>query len=310
MQNNLALEKRALIISVVGALFMAGLGIGFSLVTQSNAVLLDGIFSLIGFAAGLMALRVSRLVQQPDDYHYQFGYGSFEALFNLLKGITIAIIAVFALTDAINAILAGGREIQAGIALLYAVLVGIACFIVALYLRSAAKKTQSPLVQLDAKSWIVDGLLTVAVLIAFAATMYIEKSDYAWMASYADPVIVAVLVVLVIPVPYITIRDNVKQLLLSAPDKDMQEKVHELLAPELEKIDKQDYLVRMTKVGRFLYMQIYFQLSPQSRNIDINSQDSVRQSISDKIVREFTNANVDIIFTLEKKWFGNVTKPA
>ena len=91
MQNNLALEKRALIVSVIGALVMAGLGIGFSLVTQSNAILLDGIFSLIGFTAGLIALRVSRLVQQPDDEHYQFGYGGFEAFFNLLKGITASL---------------------------------------------------------------------------------------------------------------------------------------------------------------------------------------------------------------------------
>ena len=180
---------------------------------------------------------------------------------------------------------------------------------VALYLRSAAKKTQSPLVELDAKSWTIDGLLTLAVLIAFASTMMIEKSEYAWMADYADPVIVATLVVLVIPVPYITIRDNIKQLLLGAPDQEMQIKVHELLAPELEKIDKQDYLVRMAKIGRFLYIQIFIQLTPQSEARDINSQDTIRQRISEKLTSEFSSANVDIIFTMERKWFGNITEP-
>jgi len=309
MQEKHALERRALIISVIGTLVMAGLGIGFSLITSSNAILLDGIFSLIGFAAGLVALRVSRLVQQPDDIHYQFGYGSFEAFFNLMKGITIAIISVFALTDAVNAILGGGRPIQADIALLYAVLVGIACFVVALYLRSAAKKTQSPLVELDAKNWIIDGILTVAVLIAFASTMLIEKSEYAWMAVYADPAIVATLVLLIIPIPYITIRDNVKQLLLSAPDQKMQARVHELLAPELEKIDKQDYLVRMTKIGRYLYMQIFVQFSPQSAINDVASHDAIRQKITDTLIAEFPNATVDLNFTLEKKWFGNVAQP-
>ena len=236
MQDNLKLERNALIVSVVGALFMAGLGIGFSLITQSNAILLDGIFSLIGFAAGLVALRVSNLVQQPDDVHYQFGYGGFESLFNLLKGITIAIISVFALTDAINAILSGGRPINVGIALIYAIIVGIACFIVAIYLRRAASKTKSPLVQLDAKSWLIDGLLTVAVLAAFLTAFFIEKSDYAWMADYVDPVIVAILVVLIVPVPVIAIRDNVKQLLLGAPDKNMQNRLHELMLPVLKEM--------------------------------------------------------------------------
>ncbi|WP_455207018.1 cation diffusion facilitator family transporter [Kaarinaea lacus] len=310
MQENIALERRALIISVIGALFMAALGIGFSLVTHSNAVLLDGIFSLIGFAAGLIALRVSRLVQQPDDSHYQFGYGGFEALFNLLKGITIAMVATFALTDAINAILAGGRPIQAGIALFYAIAVGITCFIVAMYLRSAARKTKSPLVELDSKNWILDGLLTVAVLIAFATTILIENSEYAWMATYADPVIVATLVLLIIPVPYITIRDNIKQLLLGAPDQQMQTRVHELLAPELEKIDKLDYLVRMTKVGRYLYIQVFVQFSAQSAVNDIAAHDVLRQRLNDTITNELPNTAVDLILTLDKKWFGSFAQPA
>jgi predicted Co/Zn/Cd cation transporter (cation efflux family) len=129
------------------------------------------------------------------------------------------------------------------------------------------------------------------------------------MADYADPVIVATLVILVIPVPYITIRDNIKQLLLGAPDPQMQIRVHELLAPELENIDKQDYLVRMANVGRFLYIQIFFQLSLQSDAVDIANQDSVRQRISEKLTSEFANANVDIVFTLDKKWFGNVAQP-
>ncbi len=308
MQDKFALERRALIISVIGTLVMAGLGIGFSLITDSNAILLDGMFSLIGFAAGLMALRVSRLVQQPDDIHYQFGYGGFEAFFNLVKGITIAIISVFAFTDAVNALLGEGRPIQAGIALLYTVIVGISCLVVALYLRSAAKKTQSPLLQLDTRSWIIDGLLTVAVLIAFAFTLYIEESDYAWMADYADPAIVATLIILIIPLPYITIRDNIKQLLLSAPNQQTQNRVHQLLAPELDKIPKQDFLVRMTEVGRFLYLQIFIECSAEHAINDLTIQDQLRQRLHDAVAKEFANAAVDLIFTLDKKWFGNVVQ--
>ena len=306
MSDKTRLERRALTVSVVGTLTMAALGIGFSLFTQSNAILLDGIFSLIGFAAGLVALRVSRLVHQPDDTHYQFGYGGFEPLFNLLKGVVIGFIGVFAFTDAINSILSGGRPIQAGMALIYAVLVGIACFTVAFYLRAMAKKTQSPLVELDAKNWIIDGLLTVAVLIAFVATILIEKSEYAWLPVYADPTIVAILVILTVPVPYLTIRDNIKQLLLAAPDPQLQTKVNQLLEHELENIPKEDYLVRMTQVGRFLYMQIYLLFTPQTVINDVYSHDAIRQRLSDVLVSEFPNVSVDVVFTLKRRWFGNM----
>lgn len=287
---------------------MAGLGIGFSIFTQSNAILLDGIFSLIGFAAGLVALRVSTLVQQPDDAHFQFGYGGFEPLFNLLKGVIIAFIAVYAITDSINSILSGGRHIQAGTALIYAVLVGIACFVVAIYLRAMAKKTQSPLVELDAKNWIIDGLLTVAVLIAFTATIFIEKSDYAWMAVYADPTIVTILVILTLPVPYIAIRDNLKQLLLAAPSKEMQAKVNELLAPELGTIESKDYLVRMTQVGRYPYMQIFLLFTPQSALDDLAAHDAIRQRLNKALSTEYPNVTVDVMFTLDRSWFGNISQ--
>lgn len=307
MQDKNKLERRALIVSVIGTLIMAGLGIGFSILTQSNAILLDGIFSLIGFAAGLVALRVSSLVQQPDDAHYQFGYGGFEPLFNLLKGVIIGFIAIYAITDSINSILSGGRHIQAGTALIYAVLVGIACFVVAIYLRAMAKKTQSPLVELDAKNWIIDGLLTVAVLIAFTATIFIEKSDYAWMAVYADPTIVAILVVLTLPVPYIAIRDNLKQLLLAAPSKEMQAKVNELLAPELGTIESEDYLVRMTQVGRYTYMQVYLLFTPQSALDDLIAHDAIRQRLNKALATEYPNVTVDVMFTLDRTWFGNTT---
>lgn len=285
---------------------MAALGIGFSVLTQSNAVLLDGIYSLIGFAAALVALRISTLVLQPDDTHYQFGYGSFEPLFNLIKGVVIGFIGVYALVDAISSILSGGRPIQAGVALVYAVLVGIACFVVAVYLRTMAKKIQSPLVELDAKNWIIDGVLTAAVLIAFIITIIMEKSQYAWMAVYADPAIVAILVVLTLPVPYIAIRDNIKQLLLAAPDLKMQSEIQEILTQELEGLPKEDYLVRMTQVGRFLYMQIFLLFTPQCVINDVSTHDAIRQRLSDAVVDIYPNVSVDVVFTMERKWFGNI----
>ena len=38
-------EKRGLWLSIFGAVFMAGLGIGFAILASSDAVLLDGLFS-------------------------------------------------------------------------------------------------------------------------------------------------------------------------------------------------------------------------------------------------------------------------
>ncbi len=55
-------ERRGLWLSIVGAVFMAVLGIGFAILTSSDTVLLDGLFSLVGCVVGMLALRVGTLV--------------------------------------------------------------------------------------------------------------------------------------------------------------------------------------------------------------------------------------------------------
>ena len=102
MTDNETLEKRGLWMSIFGALFMAALGIGFAILTSSDAVLLDGLFSLVGFAIGLVSLRVATLVRRPDDELYHFGYAAYEPMVNLTKGLLMAFITIFALVSAVE----------------------------------------------------------------------------------------------------------------------------------------------------------------------------------------------------------------
>ena len=78
-------EQTALKWSAYRQSFMGILGIVFALLTRSEAILLDGFFSFIGFVMGLLTLRVARLVLQPDDEKFQFGYAFFEPFFNTIQ---------------------------------------------------------------------------------------------------------------------------------------------------------------------------------------------------------------------------------
>ena len=79
MHNN-DLERRALHLSIAGALAMAVIGIGFALLSGSEAIMLDGIFSAIGLVMALVTLKVATLVARPDDEHFHFGYAHFAPL--------------------------------------------------------------------------------------------------------------------------------------------------------------------------------------------------------------------------------------
>ena len=52
-------EKRGLLISVGGSLLVGIAGLIFSVVTESQAILLDGLFNLTYFMVGLFTLKVA-----------------------------------------------------------------------------------------------------------------------------------------------------------------------------------------------------------------------------------------------------------
>jgi len=300
-------ERNALILSIVGALIMAALGIGFSFLTGSNAILLDGLFSLAGAGGGFVALKIADLVQQPDDEHFQFGYASFEPMFNLFKGLIIAFVGIYAALAAIDSLMQGGRPINTGYALIYGVLVSTACFIVAVYQRRVAKKANSPLVEVDAANWFIDGALTLAVLAAFLIAYLMRGTSYEWMIDYVDPAIVVSLVALTAPVPFLIIRDNLRELLLGAPDSTLQQKVTAAIAAELSEFPDADYHVRMVKLGRRFFLSIYLILPASGHPADeISVQDSIRERIVTAIKPHFPASTAEVLFTRDRKWVGIV----
>ena len=117
MQNTDRAERRAILLSIWGNLIAALLGLLFAFLTNSEAVLIDGVYSLISFAVALLSLRVSELVQRPDNDLYPFGYVAYEPLLNLSKGLLILLVDVFAVSTAATEFYRGGRPVNASIEL-------------------------------------------------------------------------------------------------------------------------------------------------------------------------------------------------
>jgi cation diffusion facilitator family transporter len=298
------LEQRALKLSIVGAAGMAFLGILFALLTRSQAIMLDGLFSLIGFAMGFATLKVARMVNQPDDQQFHFGYASFEPFVNLAKGLIITFLAIFALYSAVDALSHGGRPIASGYALLYAIVGAAGCFVIASIQRRTAAKTGSPLVEVDARSWLIDGLLTSAVCIAFLIVVLMERTEWVVYTPYADPVIVIGLVAFAAPLPFTIIRNNLRQLLLGAPEPEFQKKVRAKLESATKGLPIRRTVLRMVKVGRVLYLQVYLVVAESEKAVGLDDLDAVRESIAGEIGRAFPELAIDVVFTRDEKWAG------
>jgi cation diffusion facilitator family transporter len=303
-------ERRGLLLSVWGAVGMAGLGFVFFLLTHSQAVLLDGAFSLIGALVGLVALHVASLVRRPDDEHFHFGYAAYEPMMNLSKGLLIGVVSLFALVVAVDAGLRGGREVNGSIAVVYALIAMTGCLAISLAQRRLARRTDSPLLEVDSKNWLIDGLMSGAVAVAFLAVVLLEGGEWAWLAPYADPVVVIALALLSLPIPLGIIRANWGQLLGRAPDAEVQREAASRVDEALAGLPGITPRLRLLETGRMVYLQVYLLVEPEDGPSTLEEMDRIREKVYASVMSDEPEVGLDVIFTTDLLWFRRTMPPA
>ncbi len=297
-------ETTALKISAGANLFFGLLGIGFALLTQSGAILLDGYFSFIGFGIGLLTLKVSGLVERPDDEWFHFGYAYFEPFLNAVRGLILLAVTGYALVSAIISLLHGGREIVPGWALAYAVIAVAGCFLLAWIQRRAARANESPLLDVDAKAWLMDGVLSLVVAGAFLGALLVQGTRWDGAIDYVDPARGGLLVLLVLPVPLRIVRDNLGELLRVAPEPEIQTEVKHRFAQAVEGHGFRDTRLRMIAAGRYFYLLNHIRVDSGFHVRRVGELDAIRAEIDAALEGLHPRLVIDTVFTEDERWMG------
>ena len=297
------IEKRSIVITIVGSVSLGLIGIVISLASRSGAVFLDGLFSLIFAVVGLLTLYVSKLVQRPRDEQYPFGYATFEPMLNLFKGILIATALLYAVWTAIRSLMTGGQEVAAIGGIIYAAIAVTGGIALAVVLRKLGQRSRSPIVQLDAQNAVIDTMISGAVGVAFVATLIIQNSRLSSWAPYADPVIMLAIAAIAAPQPIKTIRTNWRQLMGRAPDRAIQDRILQLIELVLARVPHSETHLRTTEVGRYLYIHLYV-IVPEDivEPIDVRLHDRIRRELFEQLSREYSHLALDIGFTMDARW--------
>ena len=292
-------EQKILLYAAVGQLFFAALGIVFAFLTDSAAIMLDGFFSLIGFGISLLTIRVARLVQQPDDEWFHFGYARFEPLLNLSKGIVILGVCGISLASAIQALLHGGRELNLGPAVIYSILAVVGCFTVAIFLSRAARKTGSPLIEVEVHTWRIDAIMSLGVLAAFVAAFFVDRTQWSHLVNYVDPALVVILVLAVIATPTRIVIEGLAELLGAAPKDSVQREVEKKFEELLAGYPVEKTVLRMERVGRTSYLLAHVVVEPNLELTGIEELDDLRRKIAAGIQELHPSWIVDTVFVAD-----------
>lgn len=295
-------ERSVLVLSSAAALAMALLGLGFVVASQSRAILLDGVFNAVYFAAGLATLRIERLLREPDNARFPFGHAYFESLVNAGKGLLILGISVIALGDAVVALVTGGQVIVAELAIVYALLAVLVCALTAAVLGRGAKRLDSPLVRADADNWKLNAVVSGAVLAGFCMAPLFEAIGWRAAMPYIDPVLVAAVVLLFLGVPVRMARESILELLNRAPDPGLERRVNAAVDEALAELPVSERHVRMVRPGRTLYVLVHVVLSERFAFEGLDGLDRIRARLDAAVRRLHSPLMVDAVFTADRRW--------
>lgn len=252
MLKCIARENVALVLSAVAAALFAAAGIIWGIRIDSLVILFDGAYSLVSLLLSLLSLYAARIIRRPASDTYPFGFGAVEPLVIAVKGVVITLVCLLSMVSAIVSLANGGRAVNADIAMIFSAVSVVGCLAVWLYLKWAERHKTSGLIVAEHRQWLMDTMLSMAVLIGFCVAEALKPSSWASLAVYADPVMMLAISGWFIVVPIKMAAGAMRELLMAVPSVDLVNEVHEVL--RVEGIIPQQ--VKMAKVGPRLMLEI------------------------------------------------------
>ncbi|GLP96037.1 cation transporter [Paraferrimonas sedimenticola] len=294
-------ERQYLLLAAAGNLLVGIVGLVVAFASDSEAILLDGLFNLTYFVSSLFAIKIAALLAAGDNDKYPLGYGYFEPLINGLKGVLVFGVALMALFSSLFALFDGGRVVDPELAVGYGAFATLIGWLVFAFTHVGHKYTDSPLVKTDKENWLINALISSCVLVAFAGIHLLNTLGLPEYAPYVDPVVVLTVVVISLPVPYKMAKYAVLQLLNRTPDVHLVDSAKTEIVETLDGLDVQALYVRVLQPGRSRMVIAQAVVAPTA-DLSLAQQDKLRLNAYQKLNQAHPHTTLDLTFTFDSGW--------
>jgi predicted Co/Zn/Cd cation transporter (cation efflux family) len=266
--------------------------------TNSQAILLDGNFSFVLAIATIIAIYISKNKHKKTA---TFPYGSyvFEAAFVLSKGLLILGIIVMAfIQNAIKIIeYFQGKKIEPVVMVpiyYYTVFILIFTMILLLFFNHQNKKinNKSGLLLVEAESAKIDGVLTLAMGLAFLLISFIGVgSRFEFLLYVGDSIIVIIISLIMVGSPLKIIKSSFIELGGGSIENQQEKEEIENAINEVIK-DGFSFSTFISKVGSGYLVVVY--IEAQNDDYSIKEYRLVQQEIKQKLKDSFPVIAVEI----------------
>lgn len=293
-------DARTLLVSVWASVAFAVVSLVWGLAVDSRLILFDGLYSFASVGLSLLGVWALRAARRGPDDRFPWGREIYEPVAIVVKAAALGGLCVYALAGAIGDLLAGGRDVDTGWALVYAVVATVGGVAVSVYMRRKARGG-SDLVRAEAAEWWGDALLSVGVLVGFGAAWGLTLGGRDDIARYVDPAMVALISAAFLIVPARLLTAALREVLTMSPPA-----LREELLACVEDVRRErgfaESFLRVSKVGSRLDVEVDFVVTPDSTAQTVTDFDAVRADLRDRFRALGQDPSVSVGFTADRSW--------
>nr|WP_280528878.1 cation transporter [Aureimonas jatrophae] len=286
--------------SIAATILIGAFGVVFGILSGSLSIAFDGMFSMVDASMTALALLVARLIAGRPSRRFQMGFWHIEPMVLAFNGGLLTLLSVYAFVNAVEALLSGGRELVFDWAIGYAVIVVAICAAMFVYGRRRNREIGSEFLALDVKGWAMSGLITAALLAAFAIAALLQSGPLVAWTPYVDPAVLAVLTLVLIPVPLRTVLSAIKDIALVAPPE-LDRRVAEVARGIVARHGFLDARTYVAKSGRSEVIEMHFILPPDHPSQSIRDYDAIRTEIGAAVGGRPDDRWLTIAFTADPR---------
>lgn len=270
-------------------------GVTIAILCDSLTLMLDGLYGVADIVVSFLAIMVVRKVHLPPDEKYHFGYAKYEPFMTAVDGILIVTICAATVFSSIQDIIHPEPMDNIHLAVIYSLVSFFICSGFGIFMKRAGKRCHSTILQADAQLWIIEGVISLGVFVAFGLSEYISKTYWKGYADYVDPVVCILLAVFLLAKPISIIRESFYDLVDASPYAKLKNEIVQVANACAQKHQlKGIKSVKVRKAGRRLFVVVHFLAD---KALPLDHTEVVKRYLIEKVVNAYPEVDVTVLFS-------------
>ena len=289
-----AKELFVLRISTIVTVIYAVVGIFIAIISDSLTLFVDALHSVVDVVVSVLAIFVVHKIQEPPNPHYNYGYAKYEPFMTAVDGLLIMAICAGTIVGSIQDIVHPEPVKHLELIIIYSFISIFICTAFGVYMKSIGDRISSEILKADSQLWIIEGIVSAGVCLAFAVSDLISDSVWSGYANYVDPIMSIILCLGLLYEPVKIVWGSFQDLVDARPDDEANERIEVMVRKMAEKYHLPGIAwIKTRKAGRKIFLTVCYRME-QTRSI--KEMDDIRNDMENEVRQTAPELDVDVHF--------------